>query len=237
MQSIDSYDFKGKRAIIRVDFNVPLNDKLEITDDTRIRAAIPTIKKVLQEGGSAILMSHLGRPKNGPEDKFSLRHIIPGIEARLGVKVDFADDCQGEEAAAKAAALKPGQVLLLENLRFYAEEEGKPRGLAADATDEEKSAAKKALKASQKEFTKRLASYADCYINDAFGTAHRAHASTALIAEYFPNDKMFGYVMLGELKAIDKVLESPARPFTAHSGRIESFDEDQRNRELDETGR
>lgn len=218
MQSIDSYDFKGKRAIIRVDFNVPLNDKLEITDDTRIRAAIPTIKKVLQEGGSAILMSHLGRPKNGPEDKFSLRHIIPGIEARLGVKVDFADDCQGEEAAAKAAALKPGQVLLLENLRFYAEEEGKPRGLAADATDEEKSAAKKALKASQKEFTKRLASYADCYINDAFGTAHRAHASTALIAEYFPNDKMFGYVMLGELKAIDKVLESPARPFTAILG-------------------
>ena len=213
MQSIDSYDFKGKRAIIRVDFNVPLNDKLEITDDTRIRAAIPTIKKVLQEGGSAILMSHLGRPKNGPEDKFSLRHIIPGIEARLGVKVDFADDCQGEEAAAKAAALKPGQVLLLENLRFYAEEEGKPRGLAADATDEEKSAAKKALKASQKEFTKRLASYADCYINDAFGTAHRAHASTALIAEYFPNDKMFG-----ELKAIDKVLESPARPFTAILG-------------------
>ena len=218
MQSIDSYDFKGKRAIIRVDFNVPLNDKLEITDDTRIRAAIPTIKKVLQEGGSAILMSHLGRPKNGPEDKFSLRHIIPGIEARLGVKVDFADDCQGEEAAAKAAALKPGQVLLLENLRFYAEEEGKPRGLPADATDEEKSAAKKALKASQKEFTKRLASYADCYINDAFGTAHRAHASTALIAEYFPNDKMFGYVMLGELKAIDKVLESPARPFTAILG-------------------
>ena len=218
MQSIETYDFKGKRAIIRVDFNVPLNDKLEITDDTRIRAAIPTIKKVLEKGGSVILMAHLGRPKNGPADKFSLKHIIPGIEKRLGVHVDFAPDCMGKEAAEKAAALKPGQVLLLENLRFYAEEEGKPRGLAEDATDEEKAAAKKAVKASQKEFTKKLASYADCYINDAFGTAHRAHASTALIAEYFPNDKMFGYVMEGELKAIDKVLEAPARPFTAILG-------------------
>ena len=172
MQSIETYDFKGKRAIIRVDFNVPLNDKLEVTDDTRIRAAIPTIKKVLEKGGSVILMSHLGRPKKGPEDKFSLKHIIPAIEKRLGVKVDFAGDCQGQEAADKAAALKPGQVLLLENLRFYAEEEGKPRGLAEDATDDEKAAAKKAVKASQKEFVKRLASYADCYINDAFGTAH-----------------------------------------------------------------
>ena len=165
-----------------------------------------------------ILMSHLGRPKKGPEDKFSLKHIIPAIEKRLGVKVDFAGDCQGQEAADKAAALKPGQVLLLENLRFYAEEEGKPRGLAEDATDDEKAAAKKAVKASQKEFVKRLASYADCYINDAFGTAHRAHASTALIAEYFPSDKMFGYVMEGELKAIDKVLKDPARPFTAILG-------------------
>lgn len=163
-------------------------------------------------------MSHLGRPKKGPEDKFSLKHIIPTVEKRLGVKVDFAPDCQGQEAAEKAAALKPGQVLLLENLRFYAEEEGKPRGLKEDATDEEKAAAKKAVKASQKEFVKRLASYADCYINDAFGTAHRAHASTALIAEYFPNDKMFGYVMEGELKAIDKVLKDPARPFTAILG-------------------
>jgi phosphoglycerate kinase len=165
-----------------------------------------------------ILMSHLGRPKKGPEDKFSLKHIILAIEKRLGVKVDFAGDCQGQEAADKAAALKPGQVLLLENLRFYAEEEGKPRGLAEDATDDEKAAAKKAVKASQKEFVKRLASYADCYINDAFGTAHRAHASTALIAEYFPSDKMFGYVMEGELKAIDKVLKDPARPFTAILG-------------------
>ena len=218
MQSIETYDFTGKRAIIRVDFNVPLNDKFEVTDDTRIRAAIPTIKKVLEKGGSVILMSHLGRPKKGPEDKFSLKHIISAVEKRLGVKVDFAPDCQGQEAADKAAALKPGQVLLLENLRFYAEEEGKPRGLKEDATDEEKAAAKKAVKASQKEFVKRLASYADCYINDAFGTAHRAHGSTALIAEYFPNDKMFGYVMEGELKAIDKVLKDPARPFTAILG-------------------
>ncbi len=218
MQSIETYDFTGKRAIIRVDFNVPLNDQLEVTDDTRIRAAIPTIKKVLEKGGSVILMSHLGRPKRGPEDKFSLKHIIPTIEKRLGVKVEFAPDCQGQEAADRAAALKPGQVLLLENLRFYAEEEGKPRGLAEGATDEEKAAAKKAVKASQKEFVKRLASYADCYINDAFGTAHRAHVSTALIAEYFPNDKMFGYVMEGELKAIDSVLKNPTRPFTAVLG-------------------
>lgn len=218
MKSIENYDFGGKRAIIRVDFNVPLNENLEVTDDTRIRAAIPTIKKVFEKGGSVILMSHLGRPKKGPEDKFSLKHIIPAIEARLGVKVDFAGDCMGEEAAQKAAALKPGEVLLLENLRFYAEEEGKPRGLAEDASDEEKAAAKKVIKASQKEFTKKLATYADCYINDAFGTAHRAHASTALIAEYFPEDKMFGYVMNGELKAIDLVMESPARPFVAIIG-------------------
>ena len=218
MQSIETYDFTGKRAIIRVDFNVPLNDKLEITDDTRIRAAIPTIKKVLEKGGSVILMSHLGRPKNGPENKFSLKNIIPGIEARLGVKVDFAPDCMGEEAAQKAAALKPGEVLLLENLRFYAEEEGKPRGLAADATDEEKAAAKKALNASQKDFVKRLASYADCYINDAFGTAHRKHASTYLIAKKFPNDKMFGYLMEKEVKAISSLMEAPAHPFCAIIG-------------------
>ncbi|MCD8072023.1 MAG: phosphoglycerate kinase [Alistipes sp.] len=218
MKSIDTYDFSGKRAIIRVDFNVPLNENFEVTDDTRIRAAIPTIKKVLDGGGSVILMSHLGRPKNGPEDKFSLRHIIPAIEKLLGVKVDFAGDCMGQEAAQKAAALKPGQVLLLENLRFYAEEEGKPRGLAPDATDEQKAQAKKAIKESQKKFVERLASYADVYINDAFGTAHRAHASTALIADYFPDDKMFGYVMEGELKAIDSVMENPKRPFVAIIG-------------------
>ncbi|MDR2651935.1 MAG: phosphoglycerate kinase [Prevotellaceae bacterium] len=218
MQTIDNYNFSGKRAIIRVDFNVPMNEKFEVTDDTRIRAAIPTIKKVLEKGGSVILMSHLGRPKKNNDDKFSLSHIVGAIENRLGVKIAFAGDCIGEKAAQMAAQLKPGEVMLLENLRFYAEEEGKPRGLAEDASDEVKSVAKKAIKESQKEFTKKLASYADCYINDAFGTAHRAHASTALIAEYFANDKMFGYVMEGELKAIDKVLESPEHPFTAILG-------------------
>ena len=218
MNSIDSYDFKGKRAIIRVDFNVPLNDKFEVTDDTRIRAAIPTIKKVLEKGGSVILMSHLGRPKKNNDMKFSLEHIVPAVEKRLGVKVLFAGDCMGEKAAQMAKDLKPGEVMLLENLRFYAEEEGKPRGLAEDATDEQKAAAKKEVKASQKEFVKKLASYADCYINDAFGTAHRAHASTALIADYFPNDKLFGYVMEGELKAIDGVMENPKRPFVAIIG-------------------
>lgn len=215
MQNISEYNFNGKKAIVRVDFNVPLNEKFEITDDTRIRAAIPTLKKVLAGGGSLIVMSHLGRPK-GVTDKFSLRHIIYRVEELLGTKVLFAEDCQ--KAQEQAAALKPGEVLLLENLRFYAEEEGKPRGLAEDATDEEKKAAKAAVKESQKEFTKTLASYADCYINDAFGTAHRAHASTALIAKYFPNDKMFGYVMEGEIKAIDKVLGNPDRPLTAILG-------------------
>lgn len=219
MFKIDSYDFEGKRAIIRVDFNVPLDEKGEVTDDTRIRAAIPTIKKVLEKGGSVILMSHLGRPKKNPDPKFSLEQIIPAIEKRLGVKILFAGDCMGEKAAQMAAELKPGQVMLLENLRFYAEEEGKPRGLKEDATDEEKKAAKKALKEGpQKEFVKKLASYADCYINDAFGTAHRAHASTALIADYFPQDKMFGYVMENELKAIDGVMQNPQRPFCAILG-------------------
>lgn len=215
-QHINSYNFNGKRAIIRVDFNVPMNDKLQVTDDTRIRAAIPTIKKVLKGGGSVILMSHLGRPK-GPADKFSLSHIIPTLENLLGVPVKFAPDCMGEEAAKLSKELKPGEVLLLENLRFYEEEEGKPR-LPETATDEEKKAAKAALKDKQKAFVDRLASYADCYINDAFGTAHRAHASTALIAEDFPKDKMFGYVMEGELKAVNKVMEAPERPFTAILG-------------------
>ncbi len=218
MQTIDTYNFEGKRAIIRVDFNVPLDKEFNVTDDTRIRAAIPTIKKVLAGGGSVILMSHLGRPKKNNDEKYSLSHIISAVEARLGVKVLFAGDCMGEKAAEMAAALKPGEVLLLENLRFYAEEEGKPRGLAEDATEEEKKEAKKAVKESQKEFVKRLASYADCYINDAFGTAHRAHASTALIADYFPQDKMFGYVMEGELKAIESVMENPQRPFVAIVG-------------------
>ena len=218
MFAIDNYNFEGKRAIIRVDFNVPLNGEGQVTDDTRIRAAIPTIKKVLAGGGAVILMSHLGRPKKNPDPKYSLEQIVAAIEERLGEKVLFAGDCMGEKAAEMAANLKPGQVMLLENLRFYAEEEGKPRGLAEDATDEQKAEAKSAVKASQKEFVKRLASYADCYINDAFGTAHRAHASTALIADYFPNDKMFGYVMENELKAIDGVMENPERPFCAIIG-------------------
>ena len=212
---IDSYDFAGKKAIVRVDFNVPLDENFNITDDTRIRAAIPTLKKVLAEGGSLIIMSHLGRPK-GVADKFSLKHIVDHVSAKLGVPVQFADDCM--KADAQAAALKPGEALLLENLRFYAEEEGKPRGLAEDASDEEKKAAKAAVKESQKEFVKHLASYADCYINDAFGTAHRAHASTALIAKYFPEDKMFGYLMEGEIKAIDNVLKNAQHPFTAVIG-------------------
>ena len=215
MQNIDSYDFSGKKAIVRVDFNVPLDSDFNITDDTRIRAAIPTLKKVLAGGGSLIIMSHLGKPK-GPAEKFSLKHIIGRIEELLGTRVQFAPDCM--KADEQAAALKPGEVLLLENLRFYAEEEGKPRGLAEDATEEEKKAAKAAVKESQKKFTEHLASYADCYINDAFGTAHRAHASTALIAKYFPNDKMFGYVMEGEIKAIDKVLGNPQRPLTVILG-------------------
>ena len=218
MFAIDNYDFTGKRAIIRVDFNVPLNAEGKVTDDTRIRAAIPTIKRVLEKGGSVILMSHLGRPKKNPDAKYSLEQIIYAIEERLGVKVLFAGDCMGVKAAEMAAALKPGEVMLLENLRFYAEEEGKPRGLAEDVSDEEKKEAKKAVKESQKEFVKKLASYADCYINDAFGTAHRAHASTALIADYFPQDKMFGYVMENELKAIDGVMENPQRPFCAIIG-------------------
>ncbi len=212
-QFIDSYDFAGKKTIVRVDFNVPLNEKMEITDDTRIRAAIPTLKKVLEKGGSLIIMSHLGRPK-GVTEKFSLKHILGRVEELLGVPVKFADDCQAADD--KVAALKPGEVLVLENLRFYAEEEGKPRGEFAN--DEEKKAAKAALKESQKEFVKKLASYADCYINDAFGTAHRAHGSTALIAEYFPNDKMFGYLMEGEIKAIDRVLKTPEHPVTAIVG-------------------
>ena len=212
-QFIDNYDFAGKKAIVRVDFNVPLNENMEITDDTRIRAAIPTLKKVLEKGGSLIIMSHLGRPK-GVTEKFSLKHILGRVQELLGVPVKFADDCQAADDM--VAALKSGEVLVLENLRFYAEEEGKPRG--EFASDEEKKAAKAAVKESQKGFVQKLASYADCYINDAFGTAHRAHASTALIAEFFPNDKMFGYLMEGEIKAIERVLKTPEHPVTAIVG-------------------
>ena len=216
--NIEQFNFAGKKAFVRVDFNVPLDAEFNITDDTRIRAALPTLKKILADGGSLIIGSHLGRPKK-VEDKFSLRHILAHVSKCLGVEVQFADNCVGADAVAKAAALKGGEALLLENLRFYAEEEGKPRGLAEDASDEEKAAAKKAVKESQKEFTKKLAALADCYVNDAFGTAHRAHASTALIAEYFDKDnKMFGYLMGKEVDAVNKVMQDIKRPFTAIMG-------------------
>lgn len=219
MQTIDKYNFKGKRAIIRVDFNVPLNKQtFEVTDDTRIRGALPTINKILADGGSVILMSHLGRPDGKAQDKFSMKHIIPAVEKNLGKKVIFAGDCVGEEAKKITAALKPGEIVLLENLRFYEEEEGKPYHLGENPTDEEKKAGKAKVKESQKAFVKTLASYADTYVNDAFGTAHRAHASTALIASYFPNDSMFGFLIENELKAMDKVLLAPQKPFTAIMG-------------------
>ena len=218
MQTINQFNFAGKKAFIRVDFNVPLDADFNITDDTRIRAALPTLKKILSDGGSVIIGSHLGRPK-GVTEKFSLNHIRAHVSKLLGVDVQFANDCVGKEAIEKAAALKPGEALLLENLRFYAEEEGKPRGLADDASDEEKSAAKKAVKESQKTFTKTLALLADVYVNDAFGTAHRAHASTALIADYFDADhKMFGFLMEKEVLAVEKVVNDIARPFTAIMG-------------------
>ncbi|WP_353123384.1 phosphoglycerate kinase [Dysgonomonas capnocytophagoides] len=218
MITIDKFNFAGKKAFVRVDFNVPLDADFNITDDTRIRAALPTLKKIIADGGSPIIASHLGRPK-GVEDKYSLKHILAHVSKLLGVDVQFASDCASEEAAMKAAALQPGEALLLENLRFYAEEEGKPRGLADDASDEVKAAAKKAVKESQKEFTKTLASYADVYVNDAFGTAHRAHASTALIADLFDADhKMFGYLLQKEVDAVEKIMKDPARPFTAIIG-------------------
>lgn len=216
MKTIDDYNFTGKRAIMRVDFNVPLDENFNITDTTRIDAALPSIKKILASGGSVILMSHLGRPK-GPSKKLSLIHVLPYLSEKLGQQVKFADDCIGQSAVDMAAALKPGEVLLLENLRFYEEEEGKPN-LPDTVTEEEKKAAKAKVKESQKEFTKKLASLADCYVNDAFGTAHRAHASTALIAKYFPNDKMFGYLMRDEVASIKKVLHDTQRPFTAVLG-------------------
>jgi phosphoglycerate kinase len=218
MQTIDKFNFSGQKVFVRVDFNVPLDEKFNITDDTRIRAAIPTLKKILSDGGSLIIGSHLGRPK-GVDGKFSLKHILPRISELLGVDVAFANDCLGQEAIEKSAALQGGQALLLENLRFYAAEEGKPRGLKDDATEEEKASAKKAEKANQKEMAKQLASYATVYVNDAFGTAHRAHASTAIIADSFDdNHKLFGYLMEKEIVAVEKVLKNTARPFTAIMG-------------------
>lgn len=200
MQTIDNYNFSGKKAIVRVDFNVPLNkETFEVTDDTRIRGALPTIKKILNDGGSAVLMSHLGRPKEGPEDKFSLRHVIINLSGHLGIDIKFADDCVSDEALAMKKALKPGEVLLLENLRFYKEENKDKDGM--------------------KGFAARLAEGADVYVNDAFGTAHRAHASTAIIADFFSTEnKMFGYLINSELASIDKVLNESKSPFTAIMG-------------------
>jgi phosphoglycerate kinase len=195
MKTIDQCDFNGKKALIRVDFNVPLDKDFSITDDKRMRAALPTINKILNDGGSVILMSHLGRPKGGPEDKFSLKHILGDLSRMLDIEVKFADDCIGQQAVEKATNLEPGQVLLLENLRFYKEEE---KG--------------------DKEFSEKLAKLGDVYVNDAFGTAHRAHASTSIIAEFFPTEKYFGYLMAEELKNAEKINNNADKPFTAIMG-------------------
>src|SRR4051812_16110659 len=196
MSIFQNHNFSGQKALIRVDFNVPLDEKFNITDDTRMKAAVPTIKKILNDGGSVILMSHLGRPKEGPTDKYSLKHIIKHLSELLGTDVQFANDCIGEEAVNKAKNLKPGEVLLLENLRFYKQEE---KG--------------------DEEFAKKLAALGDVYVNDAFGTAHRAHASTAVIAKFFtPENRMFGLLMEGEVASAEKVLHSSEKPFTAIIG-------------------
>ena len=195
MYTIDNYDFKGKKVIMRVDFNVPLNEQYEVTDDTRIRAALPTIKTILEKGGATILMSHLGRPKEGPEEKFSLKHVLPRLNELLGKEVKFADDCIGDETLEMKKELKPGDVLLLENLRFYKEE---TQG--------------------DMEFSGKLAEGADVYVNDAFGTAHRAHASTTIVAQFFPDNSMFGYLINNELNSMDKLIHQPERPFTAVMG-------------------
>lgn len=215
MATIDNYNFNGKKAIVRVDFNVPLDENGNITDDTRIRGALPTLKKILNDGGSLIIMSHMGKPKGKVNPKFSLSQIKDTVAKALGTDVKFAPDCAN--AAEAAASLKPGEVLLLENLRFYPEEEGKPVGI--DKADPAYEDAKKEMKARQKEFAKTLASYADVYVNDAFGTAHRKHASTAVIADYFSaDDKMLGYLMEKEVKAVDNILSDIKRPFTAIMG-------------------
>lgn len=213
--TIEQYNFAGKKAIVRVDFNVPLDENGKITDDTRIRGALPTLKKILADGGALIIMSHMGKPKGKVNAKLSLSQIKDAVAAALGTDVKFAPDCA--KAADAAAALKPGEVLLLENLRFYPEEEGKPVGI--DKEDPAYDAAKKEMKESQKKFAKTLASYADCYVNDAFGTAHRRHASTAVIADYFDADnKMLGYLMEKEVTAVENVLNNIKRPFTAIMG-------------------
>ena len=215
MASIDNYNFDGKKAIVRVDFNVPLDENGHVTDDTRIRGALPTLKKILNDGGSLILMSHMGKPKGKVNPKFSLAQIREDVAKALGRDVKFADDCA--KAADAAKDLKPGEVLLLENLRFYPEEEGKPVGI--DKADPAYADAAKAMKESQKEFAKTLASYADVYVNDAFGTAHRKHASTAVIADNFDDDhKMLGFLMEKEVKAVDNILKDIKRPFTAIMG-------------------
>lgn len=195
MQTISTYDFKGKKALIRVDFNVPLNENFEITDDTRMTAAVPTIKKIIEDGGSPIIMSHFGRPKDGPTDKYSMRHLVGHLSHLLGVEVKLAPDCIGAEVQAMAKALKPGEVLMLENLRFH---KGEEKG--------------------DEEFAEQLAANGDCWVNDAFGTAHRAHASTAVMAKFFPNDKMFGYLIESEVESLDKVVKNPQRPLTAIMG-------------------
>ncbi len=195
MYNIDNYDFTGKKAIIRVDFNVPLNDRFEVTDDTRVRAALPTIRKIIENGGSAILMSHLGRPKEGPEEKFSLKHVVPVLSGLLGSDVKFAADCIGRDTLELKKALKPGEVLLLENLRFHKEETG-----------------------GDESFARQLGEGADVYVNDAFGTAHRAHASTTIVAKFFPVERMFGYLIGSELKSMDRVLHEAEKPFTAVMG-------------------
>ena len=212
---IEDFNFAGKKAIVRVDFNVPLDENGNVTDDTRIRGALPTLKKVLADGGALIMMSHMGKPKGKVNMKLSLSQIVPNVSAALGVEVKFAKDCGN--ASEEAAALKPGEALLLENLRFYPEEEGKPVGVEKGTPEFD--AAKKEMKGRQQEFAKKLASYADCYVMDAFGTAHRKHASTAVIDEYFDKDhKMLGYLMEKEVKAVDAVLGNIKRPFTAIMG-------------------
>jgi len=213
--TIKDFKFAGKKAIVRVDFNVPLDENGKITDDTRIRGALPTLKHILDEGGALIIMSHMGKPKGKVQAKYSLSQIVDAVAAALGRPVQFAEDCA--KAQDKAAALKPGEVLLLENLRFYPEEEGKPVGIEKE--DPAYEAAKKEMKARQKEFAKILASYADCYVMDAFGTAHRKHASTAVIADYFDADnKMLGFLMEKEVAAVDAVLSDIKRPFVAIMG-------------------